>query len=100
MVSDTNSKVVGLVTVSIIAFLLSACAALQPTSPNGPTSNRAPYPVVVNDSSRQESSTLAWQQLSQRYGLPQNTAADLNPLLGTIHSLPANSTGAIYLPKV
>ena len=85
---------------SIGALLLTACAALQPTSPNGPPSNAAPYPVIVNDASRQESSTLAWQQLSQRYGLAQNTTADLNPLLGTIHSLPDNSSGSIYLPKV
>jgi len=100
MSSSTNSKLVKLLTSVILTFFLGACAALQPPSANGPQPNTPPYPVVVNDSGRQESGTLAWQQLSQRYGLAQNTTADLNPLLGTLHSLPDNSTGSIYLPKV
>jgi hypothetical protein len=54
----------------------------------------------VNEASRKETSTLAWQQLSQRYGLAQNVSADLNPILGTLHSLPDNTAASIYLPKV
>jgi len=100
MASRANSKLVKLLTNVTLAFCLSACAALQPPSANGPQPNTPPYPVRVNDSSRQESGTLAWQQLAQRYGLAQNTPADLNPLLGTLHSLPDNTTSSIYLPKV
>ena len=100
MASGTNSKLVRLFTTVSFAFSLSACAALQPPTASGPRSNVPPYPVAVSDSSRQESTTVAWQQLSQRYGLPQNSTADLNPLLGTLQSLPDSSKGSIYLPKV
>jgi hypothetical protein len=100
MASTANSTFIKLAAIFAVALSLTACAALQPPSPNGPRSNTPPYPVIVNDSNRQESGALAWQQLSQRYGLPQNTTADLNPLLGTLHALPNSSTGSIYLPKV
>jgi hypothetical protein len=99
MASRLNSRLVLLLTLLIAALSLNACAALQPPDANGPRSNTPPYPVVVNDQSRQDGATLAWQQLSQRYGLAQNSTADINPLLGTLNSLP-NSTGSIYLPKV
>jgi len=96
MVSRADAKLLFVV----LAWLLTSCAALQPPNANGPTSNAPLYPILVNDPAQQESATLAWQQLSQRYGLQQNNGADLNPLLGTIKSLPNNSTGAVYLPKV
>jgi len=100
MAFSVNTKVIRLLTIVAMAILVSACAALQPPNANGPRSNTPPYPVIVNDPSRQESSTLAWQQLSQRYGLTQSTTADLNQQLGTLHSLPNGTTGSVYLPKV
>jgi hypothetical protein len=97
MASSLNARLVSLLS---LVFLLSACAALQPPDANGPRSSAPPYPVIVNDQSSQDGATLAWQQLSQRYGLAQNTTPDINPQLGTLQSLPNNATASIYLPKV
>jgi len=96
--STTRSTAVMLLTVLLCTF--NACAALQPTDANGPRSNLPPYPVVVNEPAGPESVTHEWQKLSQRYGLPQDTPAVFDPLLGTLHGLPPNSGSAIFLPKV
>lgn len=89
-------------TVAFAALLLvSACAAFKPTDANGPASNRPPYPIALSDpGSRLEEASVAWYQLSQRYGLPGKTEANLQPYTGTIESLPANLPAPIYLPKV
>jgi hypothetical protein len=84
-----------------IVLLLSGCAAFQPTDPNGPASNRPPYPIALPDlGSRLEEASVAWYQLSQRYGLPGKTEANLHPYTATIESLPPNLPAPIYLPKV
>jgi hypothetical protein len=88
------------VLVVAIAFGLSACAALQPPDPNGPGSNLPPYPIAASEPNRLEEAALAWKQLSQAYGLPQETVADLQPLTGTLRAVPANLSGSISLPKV
>jgi hypothetical protein len=36
----------------------------------------------------------------QRYGLPDKTEADLQPFTATLHGLPANLNGSVFLPKV
>jgi hypothetical protein len=86
----------------IVAAMLgiNSCAALQPSAVNGPSSALPPYPIVANEPVRLESANLAWQQLSQRYGLPQGSSADLNSLTYTIQNMPANLGGSIFLPKV
>lgn len=82
-------------------MLLSACAAFQPTDANGPASNRPPYPIALSDlGTRLEEASVAWYQLSQRYGLPGKTEANLHPYTATLESLPANLPAPIYLPKV
>jgi hypothetical protein len=79
----------------------SACAALQPTDANGPTANRPQYPIALSDvGPRLEEASVAWYQLSQRYGLPGKTEANLHPYTATLESLPANLAAPIYLPKV
>ena len=83
-----------------LSLATSSCAVLQPSDANGPRSNRPPYPIAATDASAREGATLAWHQLAQRYGLPQESPLDLQPLTGTIHSLPANLNGSIFLPKV
>jgi hypothetical protein len=47
-----------------------------------------------------EEASAAWYQLSQRYGLPGKTEANLQPYTATLESLPANLPAPIYLPKV
>lgn len=93
----------GLILALALAALVtaSACAAFQPTDPNGPAANRPPYPIALSDvSARLEEASVAWYQLSQRYGLPGKTEANLHPYTATIESLPATLPGPIYLPKV
>jgi len=78
-----------------------ACAAFQPTDANGPTANRPQYPIPLSDvGPRLEEASVAWYQLSQRYGLPGKTEANLHPYTATLESLPANLPAPIYLPKV
>ena len=88
-----------LVLVAIVTA--SACAAFQPTDANGPVANRPQYPIALPDvGARLEEASVAWYQLSQRYGLPGKTEANLHPYTATLESLPANLPGPVYLPKV
>ncbi|HKU77905.1 MAG TPA: hypothetical protein VJR02_28585 [Pyrinomonadaceae bacterium] len=91
-----------MLTVGLAAVLLvSACAAFQPTDANGPASNLPQYPVALSDlGTRLEEASVAWYQLSQRYGLSGKTEANLHPYTATLESLPANLPAPIYLPKV
>jgi len=84
-----------------IAVTSIACAAFRPTDVNGPISNAPQYPITLSDAgSRLQEASVAWYQLSQRYGLPGKTEANLQPYTGTIQSLPANLSAPIRLPKV
>jgi len=91
-----------ILTVALIALLAAgACAAFQPIDANGPTANAPQYPIGLSDvGPRLEEASVAWYQLSQRYGLPGKTEANLHPYTATIESLPANLPAPIYLPKV
>ena len=91
-----------LLSLALVALLsAAACAALQPTDANGPAANRPQYPIALADvGPRLEEASVAWYQLSQRYGLPGRTEANLDPYTATIESLPANLPGPLYLPKV
>jgi hypothetical protein len=85
----------------VIAVTSGACAAFRPTDVNGPTSNGPQYPIALSDiGSRLEEASVAWYQLSQRYGLPGKTEAKLQPYTGTIQGLPNNLSAPIRLPKV
>ena len=93
----------GLILTVVLTALLTAaaCAAFQPIDANGPTSNAPQYPVALSDvGTRLEEASVAWYQLSQRYGLPGKTEANLHPYTATLESLPANLPAPIYLPKV
>jgi len=83
------------------AITLSGCAAFQPTDTNGPRANTPVYPIALSDvGPRLEEASVAWYQLSQRYGLPGKTEANLHPYTATLQSLPANLAAPLYLPKV
>lgn len=84
-----------------LAVMTGACAAFQPTDANGPAANRPQYPIALSDvGPRLEEASVAWYQLSQRYGLPGKTEANLQPYTATLESLPANLPAPMYLPKV
>jgi len=92
---------IGKVLILALALAASGCAAFQPTDANGPAANRPQYPLAISEvGPRLEEASVAWYQLSQRYGLPGKTEANLNPYTATLESLPANLPGPLYLPKV
>ena len=96
-IGRTFALTLGLATLLIV----SACAAFQPTDPNGPRSDAPPYPIGLSDvGTRLEEASLAWYQLSERYGVSGRTEANLHPFTGTLESLPANLPASIHLPKV
>ena len=85
----------------VLALSMAGCAALQPTDANGPRANAPSYPIALSDvGPRLEEASVAWYQLSQRYGIPGRTEANLHPYTATLQSLPANLAAPIYLPKV
>ena len=91
-----------ILTLSLAAVLSSlSCAAFKPTDVNGPRPEGPEYPIGLSElGNRLEEASLAWYQLSQRYGLPGKTEANLHPYTATLESLPANLPAAIHLPKV
>ena len=94
-------KVLALTLAFATLLITSACAAFQPTDPNGPRSNAPQYPIGLSDvGTRLEEASLAWYQLSERYGVSGKTEANLHPYTGTLESLPANLPASIHLPKV
>jgi hypothetical protein len=100
MSSNSTLKLIITTVVLTLSIATSSCAVLQPSDANGPRSKLPPYPILVMDPSAREGATLAWRQLSQRYGLSQDSPLDLQPLTATIHSIPPNLNGSIFLPKV
>ena len=84
-----------------LALTSWGCAAFHPTDPNGPRANGPSDPLALSDlGPRLEEASVAWYQLSQRYGIPGRTEASLHPYTATLQSLPANLAAPIYLPKV
>lgn len=90
-----------ILTLSLATALTNAsCAAFKPTDVNGPRATGPAYPVELAElGTRLEEASLAWYQLSQRYGLGK-TEANLHRYTATLESLPANLPAPIYLPKV
>ncbi|HET9712275.1 MAG TPA: hypothetical protein VFP64_10355 [Pyrinomonadaceae bacterium] len=91
-----------ILTLSLAAALTTVgCAAFKPTEVNGPRAEGPEYPVELSElGTRLEEASLAWYQLSQRYGLAGKTQVNLHPYTATLESLPANLPSPIYLPKV
>jgi len=91
-----------ILTLAVATALTNAgCAAFKPADVNGPRAAGPAYPVELSElGPRLEEASLAWYQLSQRYGLAGKTEANLNRYTGTLESLPANLPTPIYLPKV
>jgi hypothetical protein len=81
------------------ALLLSGCAAFQPPSATGPRTESL-YPILlVEDSQRKEATIAALNRLAQSSENLTGTEPQLQPITGTIQSLPA-MTNALYLPKL
>lgn len=82
------------------ALTSAACAALQPPSATGPRGNDSLYPVLmIEDSHRKEAIAAALNRLGQS-GKTNGAELQLQPVTGTILSLPAKASSALYLPKL
>ncbi|MGH9874949.1 MAG: hypothetical protein ACRD9S_21040 [Pyrinomonadaceae bacterium] len=85
----------------VSALALSSCAALQPPSVVGPRGNDSLYPILfIEDSHRKEATLAALNRLAQLSGKSNEIEPQLHPVTGTILSLPARTSGSLYLPKV
>ncbi|HSS20349.1 MAG TPA: hypothetical protein VLL54_09755 [Pyrinomonadaceae bacterium] len=83
------------------AVLFCGCGALQPPNATGPRNNEALYPITLNEDSQREDATLAaLNRLAQLPGNSTNAAATLQPITGTILSLPPAARTTLYLPKL
>jgi hypothetical protein len=97
-----NAFIKHLAALFVITIVLAtgACAALQPLDATGPRANTPAYPLSLPDSAaRLEQASIAWYQMSHRYGGVAQNDARLNPYTGTLMSLPPGA-GPVLLPKV
>jgi hypothetical protein len=84
-----------------LSLLLDSCAALRPPGTTGPRSNDPLYPILlIEDSHRKEASLVALNRLAELSGKTEGTEPQLQPVTGTILSLPAKASNALYLPKL
>jgi hypothetical protein len=84
----------------LAALLLSGCAALQPPSATGPRGSESTYPVLlIEDAQRKEATVAALNRLEQSTKT-NGSGAQLQQVTGTILSLPANASSALFLPKL
>lgn len=86
----------------VSALCLSGCAALQPPSALGPAA--APgllYPILLTeDSQRNEATLVALNRLAQSSENISGIKPQLQPVTGTVLSLPSKTAAALYLPKL
>lgn len=83
------------------ALCLSGCAALQPPSALGPAAPDSLYPILLTeDSQRNEATLVALNRLAQSSENISGVKPQLQPVTGTVLTLPPNSAAALYLPKL
>lgn len=83
------------------AVAFSACGAFQPPNATGPRSAAALYPITLTeDDQRRDATVAALNRLAQLPTASTNADASLQPVTGTIASLPASARNNLYLPKV
>ena len=83
------------------ALCLSGCAALQPPSALGPAAPDSLYPILLTeDSQRNEATLVALNRLAQSSENISGIKPQLQPVTGTVLTLPPNSAAALYLPKL
>lgn len=89
------------VLISVSAFVLCSCAALQPPTATGPRGNDSTYPILyIEDARGKEAALAALNRLGQSSEKTSAAEGQLQPVTGTILSLSAKSSRSLYLPKV
>jgi hypothetical protein len=90
-----------IVTLVLLTLCLNACAALQPPSPTGPAAAESLYPILLmEDSQRKEATVIALNRLAQLSENMGGTQPQLQPITGTILTLPPKAASSLYLPKL
>ncbi len=102
-VAKLTARALGLITILFcLGLMLNGCAALQPPSATGPrTTIDSLYPILLTeDLHRKEATLAALQRLAHLSGKTNGTEPELQPVTGTILSLPARASSSLYLPKL
>jgi hypothetical protein len=83
-----------------LAMLLTeACSAIEAPDAAGPRATAPLYPIqLVDDGQRAEAAMVAWRQLAQQSGIPDDAEITLHPVTATVLNLSPEAT--LYLPKV
>lgn len=96
-----RSYAVKLVILLAAALAFNSCAAMQPPSATGPRATDQLYPILLaDDGHRKESVTAALNRLTPHSASSDSTDAQLQPVTGTILSLPSKANGGLLLPKI
>jgi len=98
----TKSALCVAITVFVFTVTYTGCAALQPPSASGPRAANDPlYPIrLTEDAHRKDATLAALHRLLQVSGSTNGIEPQLQPVTGTILSLPAKPSDALYLPKL
>lgn len=97
----TNHKVRLAILLLASVLALDSCAALELPSATGPRGPNSLYPVLLmEDSNRREAVAVAVNRLARLSGNSSGAEAQLQPVTSTILSLPPNTSGNLYLPKI
>jgi len=101
MVASDQQKRRIIVTLLLSALYLNGCAALQPPSPTGPAAAGSLYPILLmEDSQRKDATIIALNRLAQLSENMSGTQPQLQPITGTILTLPPKAASSLYLPKL
>ena len=83
------------------ALCLGGCAAMQPPSTSGPIAAGSSYPILLmEDSQRKDATVIALNRLAQLSGNMTGIAPQLQPVTGTILTLPPKAASGLFLPKL
>lgn len=84
-----------------VGLVLNGCAVFQPPSATGPRAlNDQLYPILFTEDSHRKEATLAALHRLDQSSNTSGTEPQLQPVTGTIISLPTNATAPLYLPKL
>ena len=99
--TSVTARRISFVVLCASALMFISCAALQPPSATGPHGNEPLYPILfIEDSHGKEATLAALNRLGQLSGSSNGTEPELQPVTGTLSSLPPKSNNALYLPKL
>jgi hypothetical protein len=92
-------KLKSMTMVLLVSAALTGCAVMQPPNAAGPSGTGPLYPILLTeDSERQEATAVALMRLAS--GNASVSSARLQPITGTVLSLPERPSTPLYLAKL